>query len=199
MTGFNQVTPYGIYTLALSNASVAVQWYHNMLIGPRTCVQLVHRITDVLRLQACKARTDRRRLFECACYHTQLMCRSLSTAMALRSARSPRGTARSQGEAVHQCCVAVMQSVQSVDPERRPDTRHTRGPHPGRHVPAVGCDDMTRTALIANACRFQHVVHREYSRVFGHPRDLAGQHIPYGLPTAQIPTDVLGDFSACMS
>ena len=29
------VTPYGIYTLALSNVSVALQWYHNMLIGPR--------------------------------------------------------------------------------------------------------------------------------------------------------------------
>eukprot|EP00042_Codosiga_hollandica_P019315 m.59418 g.59418 ORF g.59418 m.59418 type:complete len:517 (-) comp49239_c0_seq4:61-1611(-) len=29
------VTPYGIFPMALSNRSVAIQWYHNMLLGPR--------------------------------------------------------------------------------------------------------------------------------------------------------------------
>ena len=29
------MTPYGAFPCALSNRSVAIQWYHNMLLGPR--------------------------------------------------------------------------------------------------------------------------------------------------------------------
>ena len=47
----------------------------------------------------------------------------------------------------------------------------------------------------AHGCRFLTVVNREYTLAFGD--SLAGEDIAYGLPTAWIPTNVLGNFTTC--
>ncbi len=42
--------------------------------------------------------------------------------------------------------------------------------------------------------RFYEVVDREWSRVFV---DLKGETLPLALPTATVPSEVLGDFTLC--
>ena len=53
---------------------------------------------------------------------------------------------------------------------------------------------LKRDGLIG---RFLEVTEREYTLAFGHT--LAGENLPFGLPTAQIQTATLGDFTACSS
>jgi hypothetical protein len=43
--------------------------------------------------------------------------------------------------------------------------------------------------------RFLTVVNREWSRVFGDK--LAGEDLPFMLPTVTVPTKILGDFTSC--
>ena len=65
-----------------------------------------------------------------------------------------------------------------------------------RHPPPLTIHPHLPSITTQSRPRFQHVVRREYTRVFGGA--LHGEHVPYGLPTAQIPTAPLGpDFTAC--
>jgi hypothetical protein len=54
-------------------------------------------------------------------------------------------------------------------------------------------DDVIQ--LMSHNGRFLTVVEREYSLAFG--SSLAGEDLPYGLPTSYIPTNILGNFTSC--
>ena len=64
---------------------------------------------------------------------------------------------------------------------------------------AGGLAQVTLQALIQDGyyARFQYVVNREYSLVFGD--GLAGLDLDYGIPSVQVPVNILGDFTACQT
>ena len=62
-----------------------------------------------------------------------------------------------------------------------------------------GLGEVTRQRMQLDGYydRFAEVVEREYTLAFG--TVLAGEDLEYGLPTASIPTNILGDFTTCTS